>query len=76
MHTIMASSAREALEKARRIFAAHPEVEWVRASGEATLGGLMELSDDALIHRSGRGEFLRGRSVEQTQAAILASVPR
>lgn len=73
MRTITVSSVPEAIKEARRIFAADPSCEWVVASGAATTGGAVEFGgDDLVLHRSERGAWRRGRSIEDTQAAILA----
>lgn len=73
MQTISVSSVSEAIKEARRIFAADSAVEWVVATGAATVGGAVEFGgDDLVLHRSERAAWRRGRSVEETQAAILA----
>jgi len=73
MKTITVSSVSEAIKQARRIFAADPSCEWVTATGAATMGGAVEFGgDDLVLHRSERAAWRRGRSIEETQAAILA----
>jgi len=76
MKKISYSSPYEAIQKAREIFAAHPGQDWVIATDDETVGGVLGvgLHGDLVLHRCGYRMYTGSRTVEETKTAILAAL--
>lgn len=70
---IIISTANEAMEQARGIFAAEPEVTWIIATGDCTVAGVFFHGEygDLVMHRAGIAGWTQGKSEEHVKERIL-----
>ena len=70
------SNPGEAINKARQLFASEPNREWIIATGNETVGGVLDegLRGDLVLHKSELGMYTGARSISEVKALILEKV--
>lgn len=74
--TITFSDPKEAIAKARAEFAAKSDLEWVVATGAATVGGALHwgTKGDMVLHKSEHGAWTYQQTVEEVKQQILDDI--